>query len=32
MGDDVIQMPLEVELYDGAGNLAGSHMLFTFTP
>jgi hypothetical protein len=32
MGADAIQTPLEVELYDGAGNLAGSHMLFTFTP
>jgi hypothetical protein len=32
LSDDVIQTPLEVELYDGAGNLAGSHMLFTFTP
>jgi hypothetical protein len=30
--DDVIQIPLEVELYDGAGNPAGSHMRFTFTP
>jgi len=32
MSDDAIHTPLEVELYDGAGNIAGSHMLFTFTP
>jgi hypothetical protein len=30
--DDVVQIPLEVELYDGAGNLIGRHTLFTFTP
>ncbi len=30
--DDAIQTPLEVELYDGAGTLVGSHTLFTFTP
>ncbi|HEY7021289.1 MAG TPA: hypothetical protein VH349_09230 [Ktedonobacterales bacterium] len=30
--DDVVQTPLEVELYDSSGNLVGSHRLFTFTP
>jgi hypothetical protein len=30
--DDVVQIPLEVELYDGAGNLIGRHTLFTVTP
>jgi hypothetical protein len=28
--DEAIQTPLEVELYDGSGNLAGSHTAFDF--
>ncbi len=32
LSDDAIQTPLEVELYDGAGNLVGRHMTFNFAP
>jgi hypothetical protein len=32
ISDEVVQIPLEVELYAAAGNLVGSHTLFTFTP
>jgi len=32
MSDDAIQTPLEVELYDGAGNLVGRHMTFNSAP
>jgi len=30
LSDDAIQTPLEIELYDGAGNLVGSHTAFSF--
>jgi hypothetical protein len=30
--DDAIQTPLEVELYDGAGDLVARHMTFNFAP
>ena len=32
LSDDAIQTSLEVELYDGAGNLVGRHMTFNFAP